>query len=105
MMVPCVTELFHPQSPNTDSTPICLQVLTPMQRARGAIECYPYNQDVFAIVDCIAMQASTHLCSACCAATHHKLRLFIFPCLWAVSIGGSCARSKGSIDEVFMHTR
>ncbi|CAL5224700.1 g7427 [Coccomyxa viridis] len=31
-------------------------VLTPMQRARTAIECYPYHPDVFSIVDCIAMQ-------------------------------------------------
>lgn len=34
-----------------------MQVLTPMQRARSAIECYPYHPDVFSIVDCIAMQA------------------------------------------------
>ena len=32
-----------------------------MQLARCAIEVYPYHQDVFAIVDLIAMQACAHL--------------------------------------------
>ena len=41
-----------------------VQILTPMQLARCAIEVYPYHQDVFAIVDLIAMQACTH--HACC---------------------------------------
>lgn len=36
---------------------LLLQVLTPLQRARTAIECYPHHPDVFSIVDCIAMQA------------------------------------------------
>ena len=45
--------------------PLSVQILTPMQLARCAIEVYPYHQDVFAIVDLIAMQAcAQHSCYA-----------------------------------------
>lgn len=50
-----MSQLCHtPSKPDV----LYLQILTPMQSARSSIEVYPYHQDVFAIVDCIAMQAS-----------------------------------------------
>ena len=49
-----------------ETLPLSPQILTPMQLARCAIEVYPYHQDVFAIVDLIAMQACAQ--HSCCVA-------------------------------------